>query len=100
MKGLSKVINVIFLGGFLGAVAMTWLAPKIIEMFLTPPVSFGVNCEPAAVYSMQKLILCQIIGIIFGSLLFLILKMKFFNNTKEDKNAINSQSNSPQSPNR
>lgn len=78
MNNFYKGLTIIFLGGFLGAVLMTWFAPRIIELFLTPPVSFGVNCEPAAVYSMQKLILCQIIGIVSGSLLFLLIKIRFF----------------------
>lgn len=77
MQGFSKNLNLILIGALVGAIAMTWVGPKFIGLILTPPVSFGVNCEPAASYSMQKLIVAQIIGLISGALLTLIVKYKF-----------------------
>lgn len=85
MKGFSKNLNLILVGGLIGAIVMTWIGPKIIGLVLTPPVSFGVNCEPAASYSMQKLIIAQITGLVFGILLALVAKYKFSKNKDEQK---------------
>ena len=56
MKNFHKNLNIAFVGGLLGAVLMTYIGPSLIGMLLTPPVSFGINCEPATIYAMKKLI--------------------------------------------
>lgn len=78
MKNFQKNLNIAFIGGLIGTILFTYLGPKFIGLVLTPPVSFGVNCEPAASYSMQKLILCQIIGLVLGILLTFTVRYKFF----------------------
>ena len=78
MKNFHKNLNIAFVGGIVGIALMTWLGPKMIGLILTPPVSFGVNCEPAAAYSMQKLIIAQIVGLVIGSLLTLFIRYKLF----------------------
>lgn len=78
MNNFHKNLNFAFAGGLFGLALMTWIAPKSIGLVLTPPVSFGVNCEPAASYSMQKLILFQAVGLILGILLTFWIKYKFF----------------------
>ncbi|MBC7712784.1 MAG: hypothetical protein H7177_05570 [Rhizobacter sp.] len=82
MKNFHKNLNIAFIGGLLGAVAMTMLGPKIIALLVTPPVSFGVNCEPATVYSMQKLIVGQIIGLVLGVILTFFIRYKLFGGKK------------------
>ena len=69
MNKISKNLNIVLACSLLVAACLTWLGPKIIELILTPPVSFGVNCEPAAAYSMHKLILVQFSGLVIGALL-------------------------------
>lgn len=78
MKNFHKNLNIAFIGGLVGLALLTWMGPKLIGLVLTPPVSFGVNCEPAATYSMQKLILCQIIGLVLGVLLTFLVRYKLF----------------------
>jgi uncharacterized protein YacL len=82
MKNFHKNLNIAFIGGLLGAVAMTLMGPKIIGLLVTPPVSFGVNCEPATVYSMKKLILGQIIGLVLGVILTFFIRYKLFGGKK------------------
>ncbi|MCX6119957.1 MAG: hypothetical protein NT027_20670, partial [Proteobacteria bacterium] len=60
---LSRVGNWMFSFGLLGWAICTYLAPSVIKLLFTPPVSFGTNCEPAADWSMSKLIYSQSIGI-------------------------------------
>lgn len=78
MKNFHKNLNFALTGGLIGIAIMTLLAPRMIGMILTPPVSFGVNCEPAAAYSMSKLILFQIVGLLLGAVLTLFLRYKIF----------------------
>ena len=78
MQTFHKNLNIAFLGGLIGLVFLTWIGPKMIGLVLTPPVSFGVNCEPAATYSMQKLIICQVIGLILGVVITFFIRHKLF----------------------
>jgi len=88
MKNFHKNLNIAFVGGIVGLALLTWLGPKIIGLVLTPPVSFGVNCEPAATYSMQKLILCQLAGLVVGVLLTFFVRYKLFSGkTPNERNA-------------
>jgi len=87
MNSFHKNLNFAFVGGFLGLALMTWLAPKSIGLVLTPPVSFGVNCESAANYSMEKLILSQAVGMLIGLPATFWVKYKFFNSKKTDAKA-------------
>lgn len=68
MKKFSAHLNVILLAALVTAIFLTWLGPIVIRLLFTPPVSFGTNCEPAAAWSMQKLIWTQMIGLIVGAL--------------------------------
>lgn len=78
MKNFHKNMNIAFIGGFAGLAIMTWMGPKMIGLVLTPPVSFGVNCEPATNYSMQKLIIAQIVGLVLGVILTFFIRYKLF----------------------
>lgn len=66
MKSISKNLNLVLFFSILGIALSTWMAPKIISILFTPPISFGINCEPAAAWSMQKLVVSQLIGFISG----------------------------------
>jgi hypothetical protein len=78
MKNFNKNLNIAFVGGLVGMAIMTWISPKAINLLFTPPVSFGVNCEPAGKYAMEKLILCQSAGLVIGIILTFWLKSKVF----------------------
>lgn len=68
MKNISRNLNVILATALIFAIFLTWLGPIVIRILFTPPVSFGTNCEPAAAWSMSKLIWTQGIGLMFGAL--------------------------------
>ena len=63
---MHKLLSVCFSFGILGAIISTWVAPRIISILFTPPVSFGTNCEPAAAWATDKLIASQIGGLVIG----------------------------------
>lgn len=68
MQKLSLRLNFIFTCALVTALLLTWLAPKVIGILFTPPVSFGINCEPAADWAMSKVIWTQIIGLVMGAI--------------------------------
>ncbi len=79
METLKKFLTLALIGGLLGIVVVTFVAPSISRMLISAPVSFGVNCEPAADWSVGMLIRSQIIGFAVGGLggAFLYLSRKF-----------------------
>jgi hypothetical protein len=68
METMKKFLTLALLGGLLGIVVVTFVAPSISRMLISAPVSFGVNCEPAADWSVGMLIRSQIIGFLVGGL--------------------------------
>ncbi|MCX6127343.1 MAG: hypothetical protein NTV34_21695 [Proteobacteria bacterium] len=60
----SRIANWVFSFGLLGWAVCTFITPYVIKVLFTPPVSFGTNCEPAAAWSMNKLIMTQVVGIV------------------------------------
>jgi hypothetical protein len=73
----SRVANWMFGFGLLGWAVFTFITPVVIKVLFTPPVSFGTNCEPAAAWSMNKLINTQIFGIIVFMIFGLIVSFYF-----------------------
>lgn len=88
---MHKLLSVCFGFGILGAVISTWVAPRVISILFTPPVSFGTNCEPAAAWATQKLISSQIGGMALGVVLALgwmaVRKVKGSGNKSENSTA-------------
>jgi hypothetical protein len=68
---MHKILSFCFGFGLIGAIGSTWIAPRVISLLFTPPVSFGTNCEPAAAWATDKLISSQIAGAVFGVVLAL-----------------------------
>ena len=89
MKNFNKNLNIAFIGGLVGVVLMTLSGPWIAKRLLTAPVNFGVNCERDVTYSMQTLIVCQIVGLIFGIIVTFYLRSKLFGGkTKPDATTV------------
>jgi hypothetical protein len=59
--GFSRFINWVLGFALIGWMASSYIVPYIIKILFTPPVSFGTNCEPAAEWSIQKLITSQLL---------------------------------------
>ncbi|MBX3039992.1 MAG: hypothetical protein KF789_04705 [Bdellovibrionaceae bacterium] len=72
MQKLSMRLNFILVCSLLSAILLTWITPKVIGVLFTPPVSFGTNCEPAAAWSMSKLVWTQFVGLLLGALFAVI----------------------------
>ena len=55
----------------------TWLGPKMISYWYTPPVPAGAasafNCTDAVNWAMNKLVLTQLIGSVIGLLIGMVL---------------------------
>lgn len=80
MKALNYVLGIALLGG----IFMTIITPTTISILFTPPVSFGTNCEPAAAWSMSKLVTSQFAGVILGGILGLVLHF-WLSKRRQDK---------------
>ncbi len=59
--------------------AASFVAPSVIHFLFTPPVSFGVNCEPAVDYALRSFSMTQFIGFSLGAVggaAFIFLRSK------------------------
>ncbi len=84
---MHRFLSICFGFGITGAVISTWIAPRVISMLVTPPVSFSTNCEPAATWATDKLITAQLAGLAIGMLIAFvwIVSRKFSKSAKGEK---------------
>lgn len=68
---VKKYWNSMVIGGLLGSLLVSWLAPKVIAWYFDPPVNIGVNCRDATEWSMRNLQKAQVTGLLMGALLAL-----------------------------
>ncbi|MGE3386855.1 MAG: hypothetical protein AB7K41_09025 [Bdellovibrionales bacterium] len=48
---------------------MTFLAPRMLAWYATPPVDIGVSCDAAIHWGMSKLIAIQLAGMVLGAIM-------------------------------
>ena len=72
MTAMTKYLQRVLAWAFVGAVLMTHIAPSISRLLITAPKSFGMNCEPAADWSVMALIRGQVIGLALGAILAVV----------------------------
>ena len=72
----KRVFQLALLIGLIGAVLVSWLAPKAIAWYFDPPVNIGVNCRQAVEWSMSRLQTSQLIGFIIGILIGLAISWR------------------------
>jgi hypothetical protein len=68
MKTIPGFSITVLLCGILTLVVASFVAPSVIHFLFTPPVSFGVNCEPAVDYALRGFRTTQFIGFVIGAL--------------------------------
>jgi hypothetical protein len=59
--------------GLVFGIAATWLGPKMIAYWYSPPVPNAFNCTDAVGWAMHRLIWTQLIGTAIGLLVGLVL---------------------------
>lgn len=72
---MSRILNFVLGFALIGVFGMSLITPYVISVLFTPPVSFGTNCEPAAVWSMNKLHAAEAIGAVLGMIGGLVLAL-------------------------
>ncbi len=73
----KTIIRFLIVGGLVGGMLSTWLAPKVIAWYFSPPVAFGVTCTDPIKWAMARLQFAQLAGTIGGAILFLLLYFAF-----------------------
>lgn len=64
-------------GAFFGGALATWLAPKVIAWYWTPPVEYGINCKAPIVWGLERFQISQVVGVLGGGLVAMILYLFF-----------------------
>jgi hypothetical protein len=57
----------------LGALLSSYIGPKVIAWYFDPPVNIGVNCRSAVEWSMARLQLTQLCGLVVGLIIGLAI---------------------------
>ena len=53
-------------GAFVSTVLTTWLAPRMIKWYFSPPVDTGINCSAPIAWALSRLQWAQFWGVIVG----------------------------------
>jgi hypothetical protein len=67
---MKKTLRLAAIGCLLGGIATTWLAPKAIAWYFTPPIEMAINCKVPIEWALHKLQMAQLIGTVGGGILF------------------------------
>jgi len=80
---MKKTIRMVAIGSVLGGLATSWLAPKAIAWYFTPPIEMALNCKVPIEWALHKLQLAQLFGTLGGAVLFLVLSLTVFKGKEE-----------------
>lgn len=72
-KAKSRWFRAFVIGGLVGGIAATWLGPKAIAWYWTPPVEYAFNCKAPIEWALHRLQVTQMAGIIVGGIGAMIL---------------------------
>ena len=75
---MKKTIRMAAIGSILGGIATSWLAPKAIAWYFTPPIEMALNCKAPIEWALHKLQLAQLFGNDAGAILFVLLSLTIF----------------------
>ena len=70
----SAVVAAVVCALIFGLLA-SWLAPKMITEWFSPPVANGLDCVPSINYAMSRLVWTQLIASAVGALVGLVGKL-------------------------
>lgn len=65
----SRIYQLFLSSAFVGAILVTFIAPRTIAWYFEPPVDIGINCRPAAEWAMKTLLQSQGAGALAGVLI-------------------------------
>lgn len=70
---MKKTLRLAAIGCIVGGIATSWLAPKAIAWYFTPPIEMAINCKAPIEWALHKLQLAQLFGTLIGGLAFALL---------------------------
>lgn len=65
------------LGALVGGLLSSWLAPKMIVWYFTPPAQMGLNCSDPITWALGKMQLALALGIVCGGIVGIVLYFFF-----------------------
>jgi LPXTG-motif cell wall-anchored protein len=74
---MRRLLKIVIFGGAVGGSLATWIGPKWISWYFTPPVEFGVSCTAPVEWALARFQWVQFYGIVGGVALTLALYFIF-----------------------
>lgn len=81
---MKKLLRLAAIGCILGGIAASWLAPKAIAWYFTPPIEMALNCKAPIEWALHKLQLAQLFGTLAGGFLSAVIGMTLFKQKEEN----------------
>ncbi|MBX7231798.1 MAG: hypothetical protein K1X29_06905 [Bdellovibrionales bacterium] len=85
---MTRFICFILFGALFVSTLATWLSPRLVSWYASPPVAIGVTCDPAMKWAMNKLIVGQSIGLAVGACLGFAFYFWFKGSKKVTKESV------------
>ena len=74
---MNRIVIFLLIGTALGSMLSSWLGPKAISWYFTPPINIGIDCSDAIDWALHKLLVTQSVGSAIGFLVGLALYFLF-----------------------
>lgn len=71
-----KYLRFFLIFGSLGTLGASFIGPKVITWYFTPPIQAYLNCGPATTWAMEKLIIIQLLFFVFFGILGFVIAFK------------------------
>lgn len=81
---MKKMIRMAAIGSVVGGLTTSWVAPKAISWYFTPPIQQAINCQAPIDWALRKLQLAQLFGTLAGAVIFLVLALTIFKGKEEN----------------
>jgi hypothetical protein len=78
MKAMKNGARWLAIGCVLGGIVTSWLAPKAIAWYFTPPIEMALNCKAPIEWALHKLQMAQLFGTLAGGIVFFMLGLTVF----------------------
>ena len=70
---MSRFLIYVLSASFIVGAIASFLAPRFLSWYASPPVPIGVTCDMAISWAMEKLMLSQVIGLGIGAIIGMTL---------------------------
>lgn len=89
MNAVKNFLNVILIGGILGALIFAWFSPSLISWYYTPPAELVFSCSSTMEWTLSAYRKVMFVGVLLGVISSAILYFALTNKKKSSQSSEN-----------